>query len=114
MTVTVDRWAAGRTERVQDEVADERAVAFRYHGVSHVVMLATPADLEDLAVGFTLSEAIVTRPDEIRSVALKRLDDALEVDLDIAPERFSLLLQRHRNPCVSNHQYKVSHYGIPG
>ncbi len=97
VTVTVDRWSAGRTERVVDEVADERPVAFRYHGVSHVVMLATPADLEDLAVGFTLSEAIVTSPTQIRSVALKVLDDALEVDLDIAPERFSLLLQRHRN-----------------
>jgi FdhD protein len=97
VAVTVDRWSAGRTERVTDEVADERPVAFRYHGVSHVVMLATPADLEDLAVGFTLSEAIVTAPDQIRSVALRVLDDALEVDLDIAPERFSLLLQRQRN-----------------
>jgi FdhD protein len=97
VTVAVERWSAGRTERVDDEVADERPVAFRYKGVSHVVMLATPADLEDLAIGFTLSEAIVTQPAEIRSVALKVLEDALEVDLDIAPERFSLLLQRHRN-----------------
>lgn len=95
--VQVRRWRAGVLESAADEVADERPVAFKYKGVSHVVMLATPADLEDLAVGFTLSEAIVNSPDEIRSVELGVLEDALEVNLDIAPARFSALLKRHRN-----------------
>jgi len=95
--VGVERWQRGTTEHADDLVADERPVAFRYHGVSHVVMLATPADLEDLAVGFTLSEAIVAGPAEIRGVAVRAEGEALEVDLDIAPERFSALLQRHRN-----------------
>jgi len=97
VSVTIDRWRAGHLEHAHDEVADERPVQFRYKGVAHVVMLATPADLEDLAVGFTLSEAIVNAPDEIRSVALKTDGEALEVDLDIAPGRFAALLQRHRN-----------------
>ena len=39
-----------------DLVAEEMPVALVYHDVPHVVMLATPADLEDYAVGFTLSE----------------------------------------------------------
>jgi FdhD protein len=96
--VTVERWTGSERERVSDEVAEERPVQFRYHGVNHVVMLATPSHLEDLAVGFTLSEAIVESPAEIRRVALATLEDgALEVQLDIAPERFSALLQRHRN-----------------
>ena len=95
--VEVQRWREGVVETAADEVADERPVAFKYNGVSHVVMLATPADLEDLAVGFTLSEAIVMAPDEIRSVELGRLGEALEVNLVIAPERFSALLKRHRN-----------------
>ena len=60
-------------------------------------MLATPAHLEDLAVGFTLSEEIVGSADEIRSVAVTTVDDALVVDLDIAPQRFAALLHRHRN-----------------
>ena len=96
-SVTVDRWTAGHLERVTDEVAEERPVQFRYQGVNHVVMLASPSDLEDLAVGFTLSEAIVAAPAEIRSVVLTEADDALIVDLDIAPQRFAALLQRHRN-----------------
>ncbi len=97
VTVEVERWREGAVESATDEVADEQPVAFKYHGVSHVVMLATPADLEDLAVGFTLSEAIVLTPLEIRSVAQTVLDGSLEVNLDIAPERFSALLKRHRN-----------------
>ena len=97
VAVDVERWRAGALEHASDEVADERAVAFKYHGVPHVVMLATPADLEDLAVGFTLSEAIVAAPAEIRSVGVRAVDDALEVHLDIAPERFAALLKRHRN-----------------
>ncbi len=96
-TVEVERWQGGSLETASDVVAEERPVAFRYHGVPHVVMLATPADLDDLAVGFTLSEAIVHSAAEIRAVAVAASDEALEVNLDIAPERFSALLQRHRN-----------------
>jgi FdhD protein len=97
VTVEVDRWQDGVLSHVEDQVADEQPVAFRYHGVSHVVMLASPTDLEDLAVGFTLSEAIVRVPSEIRSVSVHVLEGSLEVHLDIAPERFSALLQRQRN-----------------
>ena len=60
-------------------------------------MLATPADLEDLATGFTLSEAVVERGDEIRSVEVARAEDALEVRIGIAAGRFSGLLRRRRN-----------------
>jgi FdhD protein len=95
--VSVRRWRDGKSERVGDVVAEEAPVALTYHGVPHVVMLATPADLEDLGVGFTLSEAIVEKPEEIRSVELLTEDGALEVRLSIAAERFSEVLKRQRN-----------------
>src|SRR5438309_1689 len=66
--VSIDRWARGTTAHTTDEVAEEIPVALIYQGVPHVVMLATPADLEDYAVGFTLSEGLVARPEEIRAV----------------------------------------------
>lgn len=97
-SVTVDRWRGGKTERVTDQVAEEAPIALTYHGVPHVVMLATPADLEDLAIGFSLSEQIVMRPGEIRSVeAGRREDGELEVRIGIDAERFSALLRRQRN-----------------
>ncbi len=96
-TIEVERWQGGRLEAATDEVADERPIAIKYLGVPHVVMLATPADLEDLAVGFTLSEALAVRPEEIRAVELRGAVDALEVDIAITAERFATLLTRHRN-----------------
>lgn len=96
--ISVQRWRGGENVRVSDHVAEEVPVALVYHGVPHVVMLSTPADLEDLAVGFTLSESIVSNAGEIQSVeAVQREDGALEVRLGIAAPRFSELLRRQRN-----------------
>jgi FdhD protein len=96
-TVSVQRWRDGRVEQVADVVAEEVPVALTYHGIPHVVMLATPRDLEDLGVGFTLTEALVASPGEIRGVEVVPAAEACEVRLTIAPERFSDLLRRQRN-----------------
>ena len=82
---------------MRDEVAEEMPVAFSYHGIPHVVMLATPRDLEDLGVGFTFTEALVESAAEIRGVEAVALEESCELRLTIAPERFSALLQRQRN-----------------
>ena len=95
--VNVDRWSRGEVSHVADQVAEEMPIALVYHGVPHVVMLATPADLEDFAVGFTLSEGLVERPDEIRSVEVTYGAEAADVRITVAWERFSSLLQRRRN-----------------
>jgi FdhD protein len=95
--VSVDRWAAGATTHTTDQVAEEVPVALVYHNVPHVVMLATPANFEDFAVGFTLSEGLVARPDEIREVEVTRGADAVDVRVTVAWERFTELLHRRRN-----------------
>jgi FdhD protein len=96
--VRVERWRDGSIERVTDRVAEEVPIALTYHGVSHVVMLATPSDLEDLGAGFTLSESIVASPSEILSVETSQHDDgSFEVRIGIAAERFADLLRRQRN-----------------
>jgi FdhD protein len=95
--VSVQREQGATIERATDLVAEERPIALLYQGISHVVMLASPADLEDLGVGFTVSEGIVKAPSEIRSVELASKDDSLAVNLQIAAEPFSALLRRQRN-----------------
>jgi len=95
--VRVERWADGAVEQALDRVAEEEPVALTYQRTPHVVMLTTPANLEDLGVGFTLSEAVVERPDEIKSVELVREAGRFEVRIGIAGERFAALLQRQRN-----------------
>ncbi|HXY97891.1 MAG TPA: formate dehydrogenase accessory sulfurtransferase FdhD [Steroidobacteraceae bacterium] len=95
--VSVDRWLRGATTHTTDRVAEELPVALVYHDVPHVVMLATPADLEDHAVGFTLSEALVASADEIRGVEVRRGAASVDVHITVAWERFTQLLQRRRN-----------------
>ena len=95
--VPVERWKNGQLTRTTDFVTEEVPVALVYHGVPHVVMLASPADLEDYAVGFTVSEGLVASPSEIQSVEVERAADSIEVRIGIAGERFSELLRRRRN-----------------
>ena len=95
--VRVERWIDGKPEQPLDRVAEEEPVALTYQRTPHVVMLTTPADLEDLGVGFTLSEAVVHSPDEIKSVEVLNEAGRLEVRIGIAGERFAELLHRQRN-----------------
>ncbi|HEV7716239.1 MAG TPA: formate dehydrogenase accessory sulfurtransferase FdhD [Steroidobacteraceae bacterium] len=95
--VPVQRWKRGELTQTTDHVTEEVPVALVYHGVPHVVMLASPADLEDYAVGFTVSEGLVGDPREIQSVEVVRGAESIEVRIGIAGERFSELLRRRRN-----------------
>jgi len=95
--LSVERWTRGTLAQTTDLVAEEMPVALVYHEVPHVVMLATPADLEDYAVGFTLSEGLVARADEIRGVAVTQGAASADVNISVAWERFTQLLQRRRN-----------------
>ena len=95
--VGIERWTGGTIARTTDLVAEEMPVALVYHDVPHVVMLATPADLEDYAVGFTLSEGLVARPGEIRGVEVIQGEASADVKISVAWERFTQLLQRRRN-----------------
>jgi formate dehydrogenase accessory protein FdhD len=87
----------GRAETVDDAVADEVPVALAYNGISHAVMLATPADLEDFATGFSLSEDIVGRIGEIHDVEIEEGPQGITVDLSIPAGRFAALKERRRN-----------------
>jgi FdhD protein len=95
--VPVIRWNADQIAHTKDQVAEETPVAFLYNGVPHIVMLATPANLEELAIGFTMSEALVEHRDEIVGVEIEYRSDAAEVHIAVTAEKFSRLLRRQRN-----------------
>ena len=77
-------------------VAEEVPVALVYNGRPHVVMMATPADLEDLAAGFTLSEGIVRGAADIAGIEVERHARGVEARLRIPEEAAARLEGRGR------------------
>ncbi|WP_059377923.1 formate dehydrogenase accessory sulfurtransferase FdhD [Achromobacter sp. PD1] len=67
-----------------DSVAEETPVALEFNGISHATMLATPADLEDFAVGFALSEGIIDGVSDVRGIDLLPQCDGIVVQLEIS------------------------------
>ena len=82
-----------------DRVAEEVPVALLYNGEPHVVMMCTPADLEDFARGFSVTEDIVETVDEIGDVQLRALQEhaGFEVDVSIPAARAAALGGRQRH-----------------
>jgi FdhD protein len=95
-TFTVLQWCDGELKQTQDCLAEETPVALIYNGVSHAVMLATAQDLEDFALGFSLSEGIVHNASELYGIEVQVQSNGIELHCNIASERFAQLKQRRR------------------
>ena len=88
---------AGRSFAVHDWVADEVPVALEYNGISHAVMLATPLDLEDFALGFSLSEGILDAAHELYAVEEEPSPQGITLRLQVASSAFARLKERRRS-----------------
>ncbi|HHK9583733.1 formate dehydrogenase accessory sulfurtransferase FdhD [Citrobacter sp. Cb008] len=79
-----------------DEVAEEVPVALVYNGISHVVMMASPKDLEHFAMGFSLSEGIIESSQDIYGMDVVPSCNGLEVQVELSSRRFMGLKERRR------------------
>lgn len=80
-----------------ETIAAEAPIALVYNGVNHAVMMATPADLEDFGVGFSLAEAIVGDAGEVRDVEVADMVFGLEVSITIPEPLAAALAERQRS-----------------
>src|SRR3979490_2546483 len=75
-------------------IPEETAVALTYNGGTYAVMMATPQDLEDFAVGFSLSEGVIASPTDITSLDIMRFDDGVELRMWLSRPRADRLGER--------------------
>jgi len=80
-----------------DDVAVEVPVALVYNYISHAVMMASPSDLQDFALGFSLTEGIIEDVNEVSHIHVKSGEQGITVRIQINDERFEALRERRRN-----------------
>jgi FdhD protein len=97
VSVAVEKVRGNLREHRLDNVAEEIPVALEYNGISHAVMMASPADLEDFALGFSLSEGILHDRSELYECEVVEGEEGIQVQLQIATERFVKLKEQRRN-----------------
>ena len=96
-TVGRQVWRDGRISEGTRAIPEETAVALTYNGGTYAVMMATPQDLRDFAVGFSLSEGIARTADDIESFEVVELDDGIELRMWLARSRADRLSERRRH-----------------
>ena len=90
-------WRESRILEDSDTVICEIPVALVYNGISHAVMMATPVALSDLAMGFSLTEKILDRPDQMLGLDIIQRDNGIELAMEITGAAFAGLKERRRN-----------------
>jgi FdhD protein len=95
-SVKAERHEGPDTVGCEDLVAAETAIALSYNGTPHAVMMATPADLEDFAIGFSMTEGIVKRRAEVHAVDVKPVEEGVELNIEIDPVRHRALDRKRR------------------
>ncbi|MBC9877958.1 formate dehydrogenase accessory sulfurtransferase FdhD [Bradyrhizobium sp. INPA01-394B] len=95
----IDReiWRDGVASEGARLIPEETPLALTYNGGTYAVMMGTPQNLEDFAVGFSLDEGIVRSVDDVKSLDVVRLDDGIELRMWLAPDEAARINERRRH-----------------
>ena len=96
-TVSRQVWRESGLSEGPRAIPEETALALTYNGGTYAVMMGTPQNLRDFAIGFSLSEGIVQSPDEIHSLDIVHLDDGIELRMWLEPSLANRLNERRRH-----------------
>ena len=96
-TFAGQRWLAGEAQLRNDAVAEETPVALLFDGQPHVVMMASPQDLEDFALGFCLSEGLLAGPQDLTAIEVLNHPEGIALQLTCRPGALPDLGERRRN-----------------
>jgi FdhD protein len=89
-------WRDGKIQERGEQIVEETPVVLVYNGIPHVVMMATPADLEDFIVGFSVTEELIRTPADLRDIKVVRYGQGIEVQAVVPPECEAVVASRSR------------------
>jgi FdhD protein len=89
-------WRDGHWQEGDRALPEEVPVAFTYDGAAHAVMMATPDDLRDFAIGFSITEGILTDPDDVEALEIVPLPTGIDLRFWLHPGRGEALAARRR------------------
>jgi FdhD protein len=95
--VTCSAWRRGEMSSTVRAVPEETAIAFTFNGTTHAVMMATPADFEDFAVGFALTEGLIESSSEIVSLDVMMAPLGIELRIWLPEDRAKIYAARRRS-----------------
>jgi FdhD protein len=95
-TVNRQVWRDGSQNEGARTIPEETALALTYNGGTYAVMMGTPQNLTDFAIGFSLSEGAVQTPEEIQSIEIVDVGEGLELRMWLADEKASRISERRR------------------
>jgi FdhD protein len=78
------RWRDGEVSENAETIAEETPVAIVYNGIPHVVMMATPQDLEDFALGFSITEELIRSPADLEKLECIRYSQGIEIQATVS------------------------------
>ncbi len=90
------RWGLDGPRAGVESIVEETPVAIAYNGQAHVVMMATPQDLEEFALGFSLTEELIRSPGDFLGVEVVRYGQGIELQVSVAPECQAVIAARSR------------------
>ncbi|HWA16182.1 MAG TPA: formate dehydrogenase accessory sulfurtransferase FdhD [Gemmatimonadales bacterium] len=90
------RWEDRQSTARDEQIAEEVPIVLAYNGQAHVVMMATPGDLEDFITGFSLTEELVENAAELQDIEVVRYGQGIEVRARVSPGRQMAIEARSR------------------
>jgi FdhD protein len=96
LELQAQRWDNGAFSDRLETIAEETPVAIIYNGIPHVVMMATPQDLEDFALGFSMTEELIPAPTDLLKVECIRYSQGIEIQASVTPACEEVIAGRTR------------------
>src|SRR3954470_3042436 len=89
--------ADGEIAAQQRSVPAEVPIAISFLGIGYAVMMATPSDIEDFAIGFARSERLIESAADVTGIEIRAEEEGILLGIELVPERHDRVLQRVRH-----------------